>query len=418
MLGKTKIIKQTDARKIITGLKKIGKQISAGTFKFDPKAEDVHTNIQQALKKIAGTAADKLHTARSRNDLIATDMKMYCMDAVHVIVDALTEMQKSILKFGRKYPDVLIPAYTHLQAAQVVLLPHYMLAYVEMLERDKLRLEDAFMRMDASPLGSCALSGSSLPINREMTAKELGFVSLTRNSIDAVSDRDFILELLSGLAILGTHCSRMAEDLIIWVTDEFDRVTLDDAFCTGSSIMPHKRNPDMLELIRGEAAKLISNLNELLILVKGLPLTYNRDLQLDKPPLFESVEKSLVILELLSKIFASMSVSEEQQAMLEFDTASNECLYSVDLVDYLILKGASYREAHDAIGALCADVAEKNISIHELKEKDLKKYSKWLGEDIKKLLNPQHSVKAKKSFGSTSPVSVKRQLAFWKKKLK
>ncbi|MCK5082294.1 MAG: argininosuccinate lyase, partial [Candidatus Omnitrophica bacterium] len=311
MLGKCKIIRQTDAKKIVSGLKKLNSQIDKGTFKFDPKAEDIHTNIQSALKKLIGSAADKLHTARSRNDLIVLDMKLFCLVELILIVNGIAKLQKSILKFAEKNIDVIIPAYTHLQAAQVVLLAHHMLAYVEMLERDKGRLLDTFKRTDTMPLGSCALSGTSLPTNRNYVARELGFIATTRNSIDSVSDRDFIVESLSNCAILGMHFSRMAEDFIVWATSEFNFIDIDWSLCTGSSIMPHKKNPDILELVRGETAGLYSNLNEMLVLLKGLPLTYNRDLQLDKPPLFQSIEKVKDMLELLAKLFASLKVKKD-----------------------------------------------------------------------------------------------------------
>jgi len=418
MLGKCKIIPKTDTDKIVSGLKKIGKRIERGTFQFNPRAEDIHTNIQTELKKLIGPAADKLHTARSRNDLIVLDMKLYCLVELNYIIGTINDLQKSIIKFADKYYDVIIPAYTHLQSAQVVLLSHHMLAYVEMLERDKNRLMDAVLRMDSNPLGSCALSGTTLPIDRNFVTKMLGFVATTQNSIDTVSDRDFLIEAISHLAILGMHCSRIAEDLIIWATDEFDRIDIDFAYCTGSSIMPHKKNPDILELIRGETSKLISNLNEILVLLKGLPLTYNRDLQLDKSPLFSSVEKVQEITKLMTKIFASLKITKEQKALIDYDIASNENFYSVDIMEYLIQKGLSYRQAHDTVGKLFQETFDKESSIQELTEAQLKKYSPLLSVDVKKLLNPQMSVKMKKSLGSTNPKLVKQQINKWKRKLK
>jgi len=414
MLGEQGIIPKTDANKIIAGLKKIGQQIDDGKFKFDPKAEDIHTNIQSALKKIIGKAADRLHTARSRNDLIVLDMKLYCLVEMTIIIDILAKVQKAIVQFADKYQDVIIPAYTHLQSAQVVLLSHHMLAYVEMLERDKGRLFGALKRMDVMPLGSCALSGTSLPTDRQFLAKELGFYSVTQNSIDSVSDRDFIIEALSGLAIAGMHFSRMAEDLIIWATSEFNYVNIDWSLCTGSSIMPHKKNPDMLELIRGESAKLASNVNELLMLMKGLPLTYNRDLQLDKPPLFESVDKVKDMLGLLEKLFLTLKVNK---SVIE-KRIHHEYFFSVDIMEYLIQKGVSYREAHDIVGKMIKGCVDKGKKIADLSEKELKKFSAKFELDVKKLLNPEMSVKIKKSFGSTNPTMVKKQINKWKKNLK
>lgn len=413
MLGKCKIISQSDAKKIVTGLKKLDKKIAKGIFKFDPKAEDIHTNIQSSLKKLIGGAADKLHTARSRNDLIVLDIKLFCLVELTLIIDLIARLQKSILKFADKNNDVIIPAYTHLQAAQVVLLSHHMLAYIEMLERDKERLLDALDRIDCMPLGSCALSGTSLPTDRDYVAKELGFSATTQNSIDSVSDRDFIVESLSGLAILGMHFSRMSEDFIIWTTSEFNFIDIDWSLCTGSSIMPHKKNPDILELIRGETAGLYSNLNEMLVLLKGLPLTYNRDLQLDKPPLFQSVEKVKDMLGLLAKLFGGLKVNK---IILE-KRVQDESFFSVDIMEYLIKKGISYRKAHDIVGTMIKECVDKGNTIAGLTEVQLKHYCPKFELDVKKLLNPETSVKIKKSLGSTNPASVQKQIKKWKKLL-
>ena len=414
MLGEQGIIPKSDAKKLVSGLKKIGQQIDDGTFKFNPKAEDIHTNIQEALKKLIGKAADRLHTARSRNDLIVLDMKLYCLVELTLIIDLLAKVQKTIIQFADKHQDIIIPAYTHLQSAQVVLLSHHMLAYVEMLERDKGRLFGALKRLDVMPLGSCALSGTSLPTDRDFLAKELGFQGVTQNSIDSVSDRDFIIESLSCLAITGMHFSRISEDFIIWATSEFNYINIDWSLCTGSSIMPHKKNPDMLELIRGESATLASNLNQLLMLMKGLPLTYNRDLQLDKPPLFESVEKVKDMSGLLEKLFLTLKVNQDSIEK----NIQHEYFFSVDIMEYLIQKGVTYREAHDIVGTMIKECVDKGKKIADLTEKELQKYSIKFKSDVKKLLNPKMSVKIKKSFGSTNPAMVKKQIEKWKKKLK
>lgn len=413
MLEKCKIISKIDASKLIKGLKSVGQQIEKGKFKFDQNAEDVHTNIQNALKKIAGVSADKLHTARSRNDLIVLDMKLYCLYEYTQLISLISQLQASIINFAESNVEVIIPAYTHLQAAQVVLLAHHMLAYVEMLERDKTRIEDAFNRTDTMPLGSCALSGTSLPIDRSFVAHELGFLEATHNSIDSVSDRDFIIEALSSIAIMGMHFSRIAEDLIIWATSEFNYIQIDWSMCTGSSIMPHKKNPDILELIRGETSKFYSNLQEVLILTKGLPLTYNRDLQLDKPPLFESVDKSKMILSLLSKLFLTLKVNNKAIEK----RIDDESFFSVDIMEYLIKKGVSYRDAHDTVGKMIKECTDKGIKMANLTLKDLKKYSVKFEMDMKKLLNPQMSVKIKQSLGSTNPKLVAQQITKWKKVL-
>lgn len=414
MLGACKIIPQSDAKKIVNGLQNILNKVEKGTFDFDFSEEDVHSNIQTVLKKLIGSAADKLHTARSRNDLIVTDMKLYCAVEQFRLIDQLTDLQQALVGLAEKHVETIIPAYTHLQAAQLVTLAHHLLAYTEMIERDKMRLFDSVNRLNDLPLGSGALSGTTLKTNRSLVAKELGFTEVGRNSMDAVSDRDFIIEALSNLAIVGVHFSRICEDLIIWSTGEFNFVSIDWAFCTGSSIMPHKKNPDICELIRGESAKLISNLNQILVLLKGLPLTYNRDLQLDKPPLFESIETVKMTTPLLTKIFATLKVNS---AVLN-KKIQDEVFYCVDIMEYLIRKGVSYREAHDTVGLMVKNCLDQGHKLSALPINQWKKYHKKFNEDVKKLLNPETSVRMKQSFGSTNPTLVKKQIDQWKKALK
>ena len=413
MLSKQGIIPKTDAAKIVTGLRKILLQIEAGKFKFDPSAEDIHTDIQKRLKALIGKPADKLHTARSRNDQVVLDMKLYCRDEISQLKIGIALLQTEILGFAAKNQDVIIPAYTHLQAAQVVLLAHHMLAYVEMLERDKTRLSDCAKRTDSMPLGACALSGTSLKTDRAYVAKLLGFSRVAANSMDIVSDRDFIVELISDCAMISTHLSRIAEDLILWVTQEFDLVDLDSSFCTGSSIMPHKKNPDVLELIRGSGAKIVGNLTQIHVLLKGLPLTYNRDLQLDKPVLFDSIDTTKNMLFVLSRIFASTKIKKDNVAKRVLD----ESFFTVDVMDYLVKKGVSYRDAHDILGHMVKDCLDQGKAISSLSAAELKKYSSALEVDVKKLFNPQMSVKIKFSYGSTNPRLVAQQLNQWSKKL-
>ncbi len=413
MLEKCKIISRFDAFRIVSGLKRILAQINKGTFKPDSTCEDIHTQIQLMLKSMIGASADKLHTARSRNDLIALDVRMYCKDEINDIQKLIHELQKTIIKLAEKEGETIIPGFTHLQPAQIVLLAHHLLAYVEMFDRDKNRLDDCYERTDSMPLGSGALSGSSLPIDRAYVAKLLGFSKITQNSMDAVSDRDFVIELLSDLALIGMHASRIAEEFIIW-SSEFSYVEIDWSLCTGSSIMPHKKNPDMLELIRGESATLISNLNQVLILMKGLPLTYNRDMQLDKPPLFESVEKIKYILKLLTKTFETIKFNE---SIVNYDSSDEE-FFSVDVVEYLIKKGVSYREAHDVVGRMFKEVFDQDITADKLTKEELKKYHPKFDLDVKTLFNPKMSVKIKQSLGSTNPKMVAQQINHWKKKLK
>ncbi|MFH1355288.1 MAG: argininosuccinate lyase [Candidatus Omnitrophota bacterium] len=412
MLGKVQIIPLKDAQSIVRGLNLILKEIEGNRFKYDLNAEDIHTNIANNLKKKIGPAADKLHTARSRNDQIALDVKMYCKEGVTDLLQLIKGLQRSILKLAEKNIKIIIPAYTHLQAAQCVLLSHHLLAYLEMLERDKERLFDARKRVDCMPLGSCALSGTSLPIDREYVKKLLGFSKLTGNSIDAISDRDFIIEILSDLAILSIHLSRIAEDLILWSTKEFNFIDIDFSFCTGSSIMPHKKNPDVLELIRGSVGRIHGDLSSILILMKGLPTSYNRDMQLDKPPLFDAVETVKDVLEILAELFKNISIKKEEIAA----KLSDESLFSVDIVEYLIKKGVSYREAHDIVGKIIKGSLDKGKKIAKLTDKELKKYSARLGLDVRKILNAFSSVSLKRSYAGTNPRLVCKQIRSWKRK--
>lgn len=413
MLGKAKIIAASEARLIVKGLNAILKKIKNAKFKFDYNAEDIHTNINNALRKKIGVVADKLHTARSRNDQVVLDIRMYCKDAIDDLIESIISLQKSIIEFAKNNSRIIIPAYTHLQIAQCVLLSHHLLAYVEMLERDKDRLSDTKKRTDYMPLGSGALSGTGLPIDREYVRKELGFSKITENSIDAISDRDFIVELLSDLAILSVHLSRIAEDLILWSTKEFNFIDIDFSFCTGSSIMPHKKNPDVLELIRASVGKAIGDLSSVLILMKGLPLSYNRDLQLDKPPLFNSIETLMDILEIFIELFKNIKLNKEVIAK----KIEDESLFSVDIVEYLVEKGLSYRQAHDITGRIVKDTLDKGIKISDLELKNLKKYSDKFDLKVKSILNAWASVSRKTSYGGTDPKLVKKQIIKWKERL-
>jgi len=413
MLKKQSIIPKRDADLIVKGLKGILLQLEKGKLKIDFKSEDIHSNIQQILKKKIKGAADKLHTARSRNDQVVLDMRMYLRDEIEEISELITLLQKSVLKFAKGNKAIVIPGYTHLQMAQCVLLAHHLLAYLECLERDKERLADAKIRVNQMPLGACAFTGTGLPIDRKFVMKELKFAKLTDNSIDSVSDRDFIVEALADLSILAVHLSRIAEDLILWSTAEFNFIDIDFSFCTGSSIMPHKKNPDILELIRGSSGKIQGNLSSVLIMMKGLPTSYNRDLQLDKPPLFEAIDSIKEILEILAPLFENIVVEKEATAA----RLQNESLFSVDMVEYLIKKGVSYRQAHDIVGAIVKDCLDQGGKISDLSIGELKKYSPSLEADVKKILNPLASVNLKKSYGGTNPKLVSRQIAIWGKRI-
>lgn len=413
MLGKQKIISQSDCRKIVKGLNAILKDIESNKFTYDPAAEDIHTNIGHLLRQKIGNAADRLHTARSRNDLIVLNMKMYVKEAAGSLISLLALAQKSILGLAGKNREVIISGYTHLQPAQAVLFAHHMLAYIEMLERDKERLSDCKKRTDVMPLGACALAGTGLPIDRFYVAKQLGFSKVTRNSMDSVADRDFILEFLGDLTLLAMHLSRMAEDLILWSTPEFHFASIDWSFCTGSSIMPHKKNPDVLELIRGTSGKIFGDYLSVMVMMKGLPLTYNRDMQLDKPALFDAVDSLSEILKIFAELFKNIKVNREEVAK----KIESESLFSVDLAEYLIKKGITYRQAHDAVGRMVVNVLDKGRKISDLTLDELKIYSSKFEKDCYKLFNSKTSVSLKRSFGSTNPRLVARQLDIWSKRL-
>ncbi|MFA6129921.1 MAG: argininosuccinate lyase [Candidatus Omnitrophota bacterium] len=413
MLARQKIIPQKDSSRIVKGLNAILKDVASGKFKFDPSAEDIHSNIQELLNKKIGEPAHKLHTARSRNDQIALDTRMYLRSEVDNLVEFSAQLQKAILKFAASNSNVVIPGYTHMQIAQCVLLAHHLLAYIEALERDKQRLLDAKNRIDSMPLGSCAFSGTGLAIDRNFVKKELKFAGLTANSIDSVSDRDYIIEVLADLTILSVHLSRIAEDLILWSTKEFNFIDIDFSFCTGSSIMPHKKNPDILELIRGSVGQIQGNLSSVIMLMKGLPTSYNRDMQLDKPPLFDAIDTIKNILEIFMALFANIVIEKEAIAA----KVQDESLFSVDIVEYLIKRGISYRQAHDIVGRMVRDCLDKGKKISSLSDKELNKYSPKLKADVRNILNAWASVNLKQSFGSTNPKLVKQQLSAWLRRL-
>lgn len=411
MLGECKIIPKTDALKIVKGLNEILKQIDSGKFKIDFKYEDIHSQIQDVLHKKIGKPALKLHTARSRNDQVCLDTRLYCKDAVDQIAGLILKAQKQLLKLADKNKNVYIPGYTHLQRAQVISFAHHICAYINMLERDKQRLLDARKRVDVCPLGSLALSGSTLPIDRKMTAKLLGFLKVSTNSLDSVSDRDFIIEILSDLSILIMHLSRFAEDLVLWSSTEFGIVDIDESFCTGSSLMPQKKNPDAAELIRGSSGEIYSKLVSVLVMMKGMPLSYNRDMQWDKKPLFEAVDLAKAVVEICAGMAAHIKVNNKTEAV------EDQALYATDIAEYLVKKGVAFKNAHEITGKLIRFSQDQGRKIIDLDEKELHKVSEYLDKKIYKLLNADASIKAKISFGSTGLKSVEDQIKMWKKNL-
>jgi len=406
MLGKQGIISKSDSEKIVRGLKEIAKEIETGRFRFREDLEDVHMNIEAALTKKIGPAGKKLHSARSRNDQVALDLRLYLREEMDVIVSAITRFQTSLVDIAETHIEYSMPGYTHMQRAQPVLLSHHLLSYVEMFERDKGRLSDARKRVNVLPLGACALAGTSLPIDRGYVAKLLRFDAVSDNSIDAVSDRDFSMEFLSASAILMVHLSRMAEELVLWSTEEFSFAQLPDAFTTGSSIMPQKKNPDVAELIRGKAGRVFGGLLSLFTMMKGLPLSYNRDMQEDKLPVFDAVDT----------IKACLAVLNEMVPRIQFDkkrmsgTASAAYATATDMAEYLVRKGMSFRDAHEVTGSVVLYCIENKKALFELRIGEFQRFSPLIQGDIYRYLTVEGSVGSKRSRGGTSATEVKKQI--------
>ncbi len=411
MLGKQGIISKDDSEKIIDGLKEIAKEIESGKFMFREDLEDIHMNIEAALIRKIGETGGKLHTARSRNDQIVLDLKLYLREETEELINLIRKFQKTLLTIAEKHLAVLMPGYTHLQRAQPVLFSHHLLAYVEMLQRDRERLQDTYKRINILPLGVAALAGTAFPINRSYVAKLLGFNSVSQNSIDTVSDRDVILEFLSDTAILIMHLSRFAEELVLWSTEEFGFIELPEAFTTGSSAMPQKRNPDVVELIRAKTGRVYGNLFSLLTIMKGLPLAYNRDLQEDKPPLFDTVDTVRSCLAVLDEMLPDVTFNEERL----YETAKEGYSTATDVAEYLVREGLPFRKAHEVTGKMVLYCVRKKKRLDELTLKELKMFSSLISEDIYTVLSPDESIRRKQSTGSTSPEEVRRQIKRFKK---
>jgi argininosuccinate lyase len=406
MLGYKGIIPQKDAAKIVKGLKAVAIDIERGKLRFKPNLEDVHMNIEAALTKKIGSVGGKLHTARSRNDQVALDLRLYLRAETKAIVAHIATMQGVLLKQAEKNVETIMPGYTHLQRAQPVLLAHHLLAYVEMLERDKERLKDGLKRIEVLPLGAAALAGTGLPVDRKYVAKELGFKAVSQNSIDAVSDRDFVVEFLSSASILMMHLSRLSEELVLWASEEFSFIELPDAYATGSSIMPQKKNPDVPELVRGKTARVYGSLMTLLTLIKGLPLAYNRDLQEDKPALFDAVETVSGCLMVLADMVPEMKFNKDR--MLE--AAKGGFSTATDIAEYLAEKGVPFREAHGVTGKIVRHCEKADKSLENLSLEDFKKFSPLFGRDIHSRIGVKASVGLRRSEGGTAPQEVKRQI--------
>ncbi|WJX41234.1 argininosuccinate lyase [Trifolium repens] len=413
MLAHQGLITTSDRDSIIDGLREIERRIENGEFNWRADREDVHMNIEASLTDLIGEPAKKLHTSRSRNDQVVTDLRLWCRDAIDKIVSSIKQLQVSLLKLALKNQGLIVPGYTHLQRAQPVLLQHLILAYVEEIERDAGRLIDCRARLNFCPLGACALAGTGLPIDRFMTSDALGFTAPMRNSIDAVSDRDFLLEFLSANAITAVHLSRLGEEWVLWTSEEFGFITPSDSVSTGSSIMPQKKNPDPMELVRGKSARIIGGLVSLLTLCKGLPHAYNRDLQEDKEPVFDSVRTILGMLEVSSEFAMNITFNREriQKAL------PAGYLDATTLADYLVKKGVPFRTSHDIAGKSVALCTSKNCQLLDLSLDELRSINPVFEKDVYEFLGVENAIQKFISYGSTGSACVADQLDYWIKKL-
>jgi argininosuccinate lyase len=407
MLGRQSIIGEADAAAIEAGLKEILAEIEAGEFPFRQEYEDIHLNIEKRLIEKIGPAGGRLHTARSRNDQVVTDVHLWVKDEILAVQSFISDLQGTLVDRATEQIDVIMPGYTHLQRAQPILLSHHLMAYFWMLERDFGRFADCLRRADLSPLGAGAMAGTTFPIDREFTAKELGFAGVYPNSMDAVSDRDFILEFLAAASVTQMHLSRMCEELVNWSSTEFGFIEMDDSYATGSSIMPQKKNPDVAEIVRGKTGRIYGNLMALLTVLKGIPLTYHSDLQEDKERLFDSVDTLKVCLRVTSGMMATLKFNQERMAKAVRQDFSN----ATDLADYLAKKGMPFREAHEVVGKTVLHCIEQGKFLADCTLGELQRFSSLIEGDIFTAITPETCVNLRLSQGGTAPVEVKRQLA-------
>ena len=406
MLSKQEIISQDDQRKIEKGLNQIKLEIENGTFIFKIEDEDIHMSIEKRLTEIIGSTAGKLHTARSRNDQVALDVRMYVRHQSLEIKELLINMENVLYTLSKKYKNTIIPGYTHLQRAQPILLAHHLLAYFQMFKRDISRIDDFLERSDEMPLGAGALAGTTFDLDRHYVAGQLGFSAPTVNSLDSVSDRDFIIELASIISIISMHLSRFSEEIIIWCTSEFSFIKLDDAFATGSSIMPQKKNPDIAELVRGKSGRIYGNLIAILTTMKALPLAYNKDMQEDKEGIFDSIDNIKICIEIFYEMLSTMDVNEKE--ILE--SMKKGFLNATDVADYLAKNGMPFREAHKVVGQIVSYCEQKNIAIDDMKFEEYLGFSNIFKEDVLEAITIENCVNNRNSYGGTSIKNVLMQL--------
>jgi argininosuccinate lyase len=413
MLAEVGLLTGEEAARIIATLDAIAGEIDRGTFPFSVKLEDIHTHIERALIERLGDVGRKLHTARSRNDQVVTDVKLWVREAIDELTQSLAKLQAALLDAAERHRDLVLPGYTHMQRAQPVLAAHYFLAYIEKYQRDRDRLADTRKRVNVLPLGAAALAGTSLPIDRESVRDKLGFDAVAANSLDVSSDRDFLIEFVFDLTLVALHLSGWAEEWIIWATTEFNFLELPDAFCTGSSIMPHKKNPDVLELIRGKSARVVGDLQQLLVLVKGLPLAYNRDLQEDKVALFDAFDTVSASLELAAALIRQTKFRAEAiQARLEAGH-----LDATTLMEFLVAQGLPMRSAHEAVGKLVRLCEERRCTLAELSAEAFEAIRPGLSSGVYTVLGVASALAAFRSTGSTAPAEVAKQMERWRRQL-
>ncbi len=406
MLAANGILKEDELQQIVAALDAIEQEIDAGEFTFSQELEDVHMNIEKALIDRIGPAGARLHSGRSRNDQVAVDFKMYLRDQCDAIITLLDDVRCAFTSLAEKNMGAIMPGYTHLQRAQPVLIAHHMLAYYEMFTRDSQRMADCRKRLNLSPLGCAAMAGSGLPIDRKQTAQALGFDGLTANSMDTSGDRDYAIEFLSVCTMIHLHLSRLSEELVLWSTQEFDFVRLPDRFCTGSSIMPQKKNPDIVELMRGKTGRVVGSLVTLITIMKGLPLTYNRDLQEDKEPVFDTVETITASLSIIAELLEDLQFNQEKMAK----ATETGCMTATDLADYLVIKEVPFRKAHAIVGQAVAYCIDKGKELPELTLAEFKQFSAAIDDDVYQVLSIEGSVNSRNSIGGTGLLRVKEAL--------
>lgn len=407
MLGKVGVLAPEEAESIIAGLQAIHQDIAEGKVIFAPNAEDIHSEIERLLTERIGAIAGKLHTARSRNDQVATDTRLYLREAIDGLCEEIRHLQEWLVHTAEKHLHTLLPGFTHLQHAQPVSLAHHLMAYFWMLQRDRERLTDCRRRVNQLPLGSAALAGTSFPLDREMVAQELGFEGVCENSLDAVSDRDFVVEFLACAALVMTHLSRLAEELILWSTPEFGFVEMDDSITTGSSIMPQKKNPDVAELIRGRVGRVVGDLTGALVMLKALPLSYNRDLQEDKSPLFDALDTVHDSVALMHLMLSRTQWRTERMRQAVHGDFSN----ATDLADYLVRKGLPFRRAHEVVGRVVHYCLKQGRALESLQVEELRQFSDLFDIDAVQAIQPEAVLQARMTRGGTSPDAVQRQIA-------